>query len=53
VADAAVAANVPHVVYSSVGGADRRSGVPHFENKWEIEEYLRRTGPPTTVIRPV
>jgi uncharacterized protein YbjT (DUF2867 family) len=53
VADAAVAANVPHVVYSSVGGADRRSGVPHFESKWEIEEYLRRTGPPTTVIRPV
>ncbi|MET0695365.1 MAG: NmrA/HSCARG family protein, partial [Propionibacteriaceae bacterium] len=52
VAEAAAAAAVPHVVYSSVGGADRASGVPHFESKWAIEQHLRQTGLPTSVIRP-
>lgn len=52
VADAAAAAGVGHVVYSSVGGADRDSGVPHFESKWTIEQHLRSTGVPTTVLRP-
>ncbi len=40
IADAAARAGVPHVVYSSVGGAERRSGVPHFESKRRIEEHL-------------
>lgn len=53
VADAAVTANVPRVVYSSVGGADRSSGVPHFESKWAVEQRFRQTGLPTTVVRPV
>lgn len=52
VAEAAVAAGVAHVVYSSVGGADRASGVPHFESKWAIERYLRQLRVPTTVLRP-
>ncbi|MFI2712177.1 NmrA/HSCARG family protein, partial [Micromonospora sp. NPDC018662] len=52
VADAAAATGVRHVVYSSVGGADRSSGVPHFESKWAIERHLRRVGVPTTVVRP-
>lgn len=34
VADAARAAGVEHLVYSSVGGADRQTGIPHFESKW-------------------
>ena len=33
IADAAVRAGVPRAVYSSVGGAERSSGVPHFECK--------------------
>jgi len=53
VADAATAAGVPGVVYSSVGGAERGSGVPHFESKWAVERYFRDAGPPTTVVRPV
>jgi uncharacterized protein YbjT (DUF2867 family) len=53
VVDAALAAGVPHVVYSSVGGANRGSGVPHFESKWEIEQHFRERGLPTTVVRPV
>ena len=51
--DAARAAGVGHYVYSSVGGADRDSKVPHFESKWAIENHLRDLGLPLTVVRPV
>jgi uncharacterized protein YbjT (DUF2867 family) len=30
-------AGVEHFVYTSVGSADRRTGVPHFDNKGRIE----------------
>ena len=53
VADAARAAGVAHVVYTSVGGAERASGIAHFESKWRIEEHLRALGLPLTVLRPV
>ncbi|WP_326654733.1 MULTISPECIES: NmrA/HSCARG family protein [unclassified Streptomyces] len=43
---------VPHVVYSSVGGAERHSSVPHFDSKRSIERYLEKLGVPTTVLRP-
>lgn len=52
VAEAAAETGVEHVVYSSVGGAERASGVPHFESKYSIERYLRTLGVPTTVLRP-
>jgi uncharacterized protein YbjT (DUF2867 family) len=52
-ADAVSAAAVEHVVYSSVGGAERASGVPHFESKWQVEEHMRALGLPVTVLRPV
>ncbi|OLR89594.1 NmrA family NAD(P)-binding protein [Actinokineospora bangkokensis] len=52
VADAAAAAGVEHVVYSSVGGAERESGVPHFDSKRAVERYLAASGVPTTVLRP-
>jgi uncharacterized protein YbjT (DUF2867 family) len=32
---------VQHYVYTSVGSAHRRTGIPHFENKWRIEETVR------------
>jgi uncharacterized protein YbjT (DUF2867 family) len=53
IADAAVAASVPHVVYSSVGGAERHTGIPHFDSKRDVEEYFVARGLPTTVVRPV
>ena len=40
VAEAAARADVPHVVYSSVGGAERHTGIPHFESKRRVEERL-------------
>jgi uncharacterized protein YbjT (DUF2867 family) len=53
VADAAAAAGVAHLVYSSVSGAERRSGVAHFEVKAEIEAHIAALGLPATVLRPV
>lgn len=53
VADAAKAASVEHFVYSSVGSAHRDTGIPHFDSKWEVEEHLRETGLPYTILRPV
>lgn len=52
VIDAACVADIRHFIYASVGGADRQSGVPHFESKWVIEQHLVRSGLPATVIRP-
>ncbi len=52
-ADAARAAGVKHLVYSSVGGADRNTGLSHFESKWQIENHLRVLGLPHTILRPV
>ncbi len=51
--DACDQAGIDHLVFSSVGGADRGSGIPHFESKWEIEEHLEETSIPSTVFRPV
>ncbi|MFJ6940030.1 NmrA/HSCARG family protein [Streptomyces sp. NPDC101132] len=52
VADAAVRAGVKHFVYSSVGGADRDTRVPHFESKLVGEQYLATLDLPATVLRP-
>src|SRR3712207_5386326 len=52
-ADAAKGAGVDHYVYSSVGSAHRETGIPHFESKWEVEEHVRGSGVPYTVLRPV
>jgi uncharacterized protein YbjT (DUF2867 family) len=51
-ADAAKNAGVEHFVYSSVGGAERSSGIDHWESKWEIEKHVRKLGLPATVLRP-
>ncbi|MEV5543148.1 NmrA/HSCARG family protein [Saccharopolyspora shandongensis] len=53
VADVALETGVSHLVYSSVGGAERDSGIAHFESKFAIEEHIRRIGVPATVLRPV
>ncbi len=52
-ADLAKKYGVLHTVYSSVGGADRNSGVPHFESKWNVEKHITSIDIPATVIRPV
>jgi uncharacterized protein YbjT (DUF2867 family) len=51
-AAAAKKAGIAHFVYSSVGGAERNSGIDHWETKWEIEQYIRTLELPATMIRP-
>lgn len=51
--DLAHKAGVQHYVYASVGSADRKTGIPHFDNKWRVEENLHGAGFPSwTVLRP-
>jgi uncharacterized protein YbjT (DUF2867 family) len=52
-ADAAKKAGVQHFVYSSVGGAERNTGITHWESKWEIEKHIRQLNLPATMLRPV
>ncbi len=45
---------IPHLVYSSFGGADRNTGVSYFQSKMRIEEYIRELDLTNyTIIRPV
>lgn len=53
VADVAKDLRVQHLVYSSVGGAERHSGLSHFESKWEIEQYIGDLRVPASILRPV
>ncbi|KJH69940.1 NmrA/HSCARG family protein [Aliterella atlantica] len=53
IADAAKTAGIDHFVYSSVGSAERNTRVPHFDSKFQIEEYIRAIGLPYTILRPV
>ena len=53
VADAAKAAGVQHLVFSSVGSAHRGMGQRHFESKWVIEQYIHTLNVPYTILRPV
>lgn len=54
IAQLAKDAGVQHFVYTSVGGADRKTGIPHFDNKFRVEEKVRSLGFPShTVLRPV
>jgi len=43
-------AGVKHFVYTSVGSAHKHTGIPHFDNKWRIEETVRGLRFPSHVI---
>jgi len=47
------AAGVPYIVYSSVSDADRKTGIPHFDSKAEIEEHLKDLGTEYSIVAPV
>jgi uncharacterized protein YbjT (DUF2867 family) len=54
IAEVARRAGVKHYVYSSVGSAHRSTGIPHFDNKWRVEETVKKLGfPSRVIIRPV
>src|ERR687889_1435503 len=52
-ADAAKAAGVEHLVYSSVANADEDTGIPHFDSKREVEQHIGGLGIPYTIVAPV
>jgi len=51
--DAALAADVQHFVFTSVGGADENTGIPHFDSKADIEVHLRDSGIDFSIVQPV
>src|SRR5258705_7838802 len=51
-ADAAKAAGV-HLVFTSVGSANRQTGVPHFDSKYEVEKHIAKVGARATILAPV
>ena len=52
-AASAAGVGVSHLVYSSVAGADRATGIPHFDSKFEVEKAIRQSGVPFTIVAPV
>ena len=51
-ADAAKAAGV-HLVFTSVNSANRQTGVPHFDSKYEVEKHIAEIGVRATIVGPV
>jgi uncharacterized protein YbjT (DUF2867 family) len=52
-ADAAKAAGVGHLIYSSVADANKKTGIPHFESKYLVEKHVTGLGIPFTISAPV
>jgi uncharacterized protein YbjT (DUF2867 family) len=51
--EAARRANLAHMVYTSACDADRHTGIPSFERKLRVEQHLRASGVPFTIVAPV
>lgn len=52
VAEVAHRLHIDFFVYSSVAGADRAAGVPHFESKYVIEGRISELDLKATILRP-
>jgi uncharacterized protein YbjT (DUF2867 family) len=52
-AEAVKVAGVGHLVYSSVASADKKTGVPHFDSKYLVEQHVAGLGIPYTISAPV
>lgn len=51
IAQVAKKANIDHFVYNSAGGSDRNSGIPHIEQKHQVEQIFEQADLPTTFLR--
>lgn len=51
-AEAAKAAGVGHLVYSSVADANKKTGIPHFDSKYLVEKHIASLGIPYTISAP-
>ena len=52
IADAAKKANVGHFIFGSVASADRKTGIPHFDSKYEVEKHIASLNMPYTISAP-
>ncbi|MBR7982735.1 NmrA/HSCARG family protein [Burkholderia cenocepacia] len=52
-ADAAKAAGIGHLVYTSVANGNTNTGVPHFDSKYRVEQHIASIGIPYTISAPV
>ena len=52
-AEAAKAAGVGHLIYSSIADADKKTGIPHFDSKSPVEKHVAGLGIPYTISAPV
>ncbi len=52
-ADAAKAAGIGHLIYSSVADADKKTRIPHFDSKYLVEKHVAGLGIPYTISAPV
>jgi uncharacterized protein YbjT (DUF2867 family) len=51
-ANAAKAAGA-HLLFTSVGSANRQTGVPHFDSKYGVEKHIAKIGVRATILAPV
>ena len=42
-----------HLVFTSVGSANRQTGIPHFDSKYEVEKHIAKVGVRATILAPV
>jgi uncharacterized protein YbjT (DUF2867 family) len=50
--DIAKEKKIEHIVYSSVVNADKSTGIPHFDSKYKVEQHIKNSGIPYTIIGP-
>src|SRR5260370_33993365 len=41
------------LVITSVGSANRQTGIPHFDSKYEVEKHIAKVGIRATILAPV
>lgn len=46
-------AGVGHLIFGSVASADRETGIPHFDSKYEVEKHIAALNVPYTISAPV
>jgi len=44
---------VGHFIFGSVASADQKTGIPHFDSKYEVEKHIASLGIPYTISAPV
>ena len=41
-----------HLVFTSVASANRQTGIPHFDSKYEVEKHIAEIGVRATILAP-